>query len=121
MTANDPRDGRQPNARPLKFPLAMKTLEGKTVVLGLVTSKAGALESVEDLQRRIADAAKYVPLDQLCLSPQCGFASTFRGNPVNEDGKPLVVAVLAQVDTLIYSAILWALWRAGFAVSRKHA
>ena len=54
--------------------------KGKTVVLGLVTSKAGALESAEELERRIADAAKYVELDQLCLSPQCGFASTEEGN-----------------------------------------
>jgi 5-methyltetrahydropteroyltriglutamate--homocysteine methyltransferase len=58
--------------------------KGKIVVLGLVTSKAGALESVEELQRRIADAAKYVPLDQLCLSPQCGFASTEERNSLTE-------------------------------------
>ena len=54
--------------------------KGKTVVLGLVTSKTGALESADELERRIADAAKYVDLDQLCLSPQCGFASTEEGN-----------------------------------------
>jgi 5-methyltetrahydropteroyltriglutamate--homocysteine methyltransferase len=59
--------------------------KGKTVVLGLVTSKAGELESVDELERRIADAAKYVPLDQLCLSPQCGFASTEEGNSLTED------------------------------------
>jgi 5-methyltetrahydropteroyltriglutamate--homocysteine methyltransferase len=59
--------------------------KGKTVVLGLVTSKAGALESADDLKRRIADAAKYVPLDQLCLSPQCGFASTEEGNSLTEE------------------------------------
>jgi len=59
--------------------------KGKTVVLGLVTSKSGALESVEDLQRRIDTAAKYVDLEQLCLSPQCGFASTEEGNLLAED------------------------------------
>ena len=59
--------------------------KGKTVVLGLVTSKTGALESSEDLERRIADAARYVDLDQLCLSPQCGFASTEEGNSLSEE------------------------------------
>ncbi len=65
---------------PLRFVPA-----NKTVVLGLVTSKSGVLESVEELERRIADAARYVNLDQLCLSPQCGFASTEEGNLLTED------------------------------------
>jgi 5-methyltetrahydropteroyltriglutamate--homocysteine methyltransferase len=52
----------------------------KRVVLGLVTSKRAALESKDELKRRIDEAARYVPLDQLCLSPQCGFASTVDGN-----------------------------------------
>ena len=58
---------------------------GKTVVLGLVTSKVGALEEKDALKRRIAEAAKHAPLDQLCLSPQCGFASTEEGNVLAED------------------------------------
>jgi len=57
----------------------------KLVVLGLVTTKSGALESKEALARRIGEAAKYVPLDRLCLSPQCGFASTHHGNTLTED------------------------------------
>lgn len=57
----------------------------KTVVLGLVTTKAGALESQDDLIRRIEAAASYVPLERLTLSPQCGFASTLQGNPLTED------------------------------------
>ncbi|MGH6767864.1 MAG: 5-methyltetrahydropteroyltriglutamate--homocysteine S-methyltransferase [Xanthobacteraceae bacterium] len=57
----------------------------KTVVLGLVTSKSGALESKDELKRRIDEAGKYVDLDQLCLSPQCGFASTEEGNVLAED------------------------------------
>ena len=57
----------------------------KTVVLGLVTSKSGALESKDELKRRIDEAAKYVSIDQLCLSPQCGFASTEEGNILAED------------------------------------
>ena len=57
----------------------------KTVVLGLVTTKSGALEPKDTLRRRIDEAAKYVPLDRLCLSPQCGFASTHHGNTLTED------------------------------------
>jgi 5-methyltetrahydropteroyltriglutamate--homocysteine methyltransferase len=57
----------------------------KTIVLGLVSSKTGALESKDTIKRRIDDAAKLVPLEQLCLSPQCGFASTEDGNQLTED------------------------------------
>ena len=59
--------------------------KGKSVVLGLVTTKRGQLESKDDLKRRIEQAAKYAPLDQLCLSGQCGFASTEEGNVLTED------------------------------------
>jgi 5-methyltetrahydropteroyltriglutamate--homocysteine methyltransferase len=52
------------------------------VVLGLVTSKVGTLETKDDLRRRLDEAAKYIPLDQLCVSPQCGFSSTVEGNDV---------------------------------------
>jgi 5-methyltetrahydropteroyltriglutamate--homocysteine methyltransferase len=55
------------------------------VVLGLVTSKSGSLESKDELKRRIEEAAKFVALDQLCLSPQCGFASTEEGNILSEE------------------------------------
>jgi 5-methyltetrahydropteroyltriglutamate--homocysteine methyltransferase len=57
----------------------------KQIVLGLVTSKSGALEDTDALKRRIDEATKFVPLDQLCLSPQCGFASTEEGNVLTED------------------------------------
>jgi 5-methyltetrahydropteroyltriglutamate--homocysteine methyltransferase len=57
----------------------------RQVVLGLVTTKTGRLESRDDIKRRIEEAAKYIPLDQLCLSPQCGFASTEEGNLLAED------------------------------------
>ena len=57
----------------------------KIVVLGLVTTKTGALERKADIKRRIDEATKYVALDQLCLSPQCGFASTEEGNVLAED------------------------------------
>jgi 5-methyltetrahydropteroyltriglutamate--homocysteine methyltransferase len=57
----------------------------RTVVLGLVTTKTGKLESKDLIKRRIDEAAKYISLDQLCLSPQCGFASSEEGNTLAED------------------------------------
>jgi 5-methyltetrahydropteroyltriglutamate--homocysteine methyltransferase len=57
----------------------------RTIVLGLVTSKRPELESIDELARRVDEAARYVPLAQLCLSPQCGFASTVEGNALTED------------------------------------
>ena len=59
--------------------------KGKTIVLGLVSSKRPTLERKEDLLRRINEAARFIPLDQLAISPQCGFASTMEGNLLNED------------------------------------
>jgi 5-methyltetrahydropteroyltriglutamate--homocysteine methyltransferase len=75
-------DARSGGFDPLRlFPRA----SAKKVVLGLVSSKVPEIESSDLLKRRIEGAAQFVPLDRLCLSPQCGFASTFRGNPVTED------------------------------------
>jgi 5-methyltetrahydropteroyltriglutamate--homocysteine methyltransferase len=59
--------------------------KGKKVVLGLVSSKVGELESADVLKKRIDQAARYVPLEDLCLSPQCGFSSTHHGNKLTED------------------------------------
>ena len=70
-------DDRSGDFRPLRF-----LPKGKMVVLGLVTTKFGTLESKDDLKRRIAEAAQYAPLDQLGLSPQCGFSSTVHGNNI---------------------------------------
>jgi 5-methyltetrahydropteroyltriglutamate--homocysteine methyltransferase len=58
--------------------------KGKTVVLGLVTSKSGVLESKDHLKGRLDEASKFLDLDQICLSPQCGFASTEEGNLLTE-------------------------------------
>ncbi len=66
-------------------PLRFFPKGNKQLVLGLVTSKSGKLESKDAVKRRIDEAAKYVALDQLCLSPQCGFASTEEGNVLSED------------------------------------
>jgi 5-methyltetrahydropteroyltriglutamate--homocysteine methyltransferase len=71
--------------------------KGKHVVLGLVTSKTGVLESKDDLKRRIDEAGKFVSLDQLCLSPQCGFASTEEGNTLAEDEQWAKLAMIVDV------------------------
>ncbi len=71
--------------------------KGKTVVLGLVTTKSGQLESKEELKRRIAEAAKYIDLDQLCLSPQCGFASTEEGNLLAEEQQWTKLRMIVEV------------------------
>jgi 5-methyltetrahydropteroyltriglutamate--homocysteine methyltransferase len=69
----------------------------KTAVLGLVTSKTGRLESKDEIKRRIEQAAKFVPLDQLCLSPQCGFASTEEGNVLAEDEQWAKLRMIVEV------------------------
>jgi len=73
-------DERSGDFAPLRF-----VPPGKKVVLGLVTTKRGELESKDDLKRRIDEAARYVPLEQLCLSPQCGFSSTVEGNALSQE------------------------------------
>lgn len=70
-------DERSGDFKPLRF-----LPKGKIVVLGLVTTKFGEMESKDDLKRRIDEAARYAPLEQLCLSPQCGFSSTVHGNDI---------------------------------------
>ncbi len=89
-------DERSGGFEPLRF-----VPEGKQVVLGLVTTKSGRLEDKDDLKRRIDEASRYVPLDQLCLSPQCGFSSTVEGNALTLDEElaklRLVVETAAEV------------------------
>ena len=70
---------------------------GKTVVLGLVTTKSGALESKDELKRRIDAAAQFCPLEQLALSPQCGFASGERGNPLSLEEETAKLALVVEV------------------------
>jgi 5-methyltetrahydropteroyltriglutamate--homocysteine methyltransferase len=73
-------DARAGGFEPLRF-----VPKGKLVVLGLVTTKHGELESKDELKRRIEEAARFVDIDQLCLSPQCGFSSTVEGNDLSYD------------------------------------
>jgi 5-methyltetrahydropteroyltriglutamate--homocysteine methyltransferase len=71
--------------------------KGKSVVLGIATTKSGKLESKDELKRRIDEAAKYAPLDQLCISGQCGFASTEEGNTLTEDEQWAKLRRMAEV------------------------
>lgn len=75
-------DARSGDFRPLRH-----LPKGKIVVLGLVTTKLGTLENKDDLRRRIDEAAKFAPLEQLCLSPQCGFSSTVHGNVIPHEAQ----------------------------------
>ena len=85
-------DERSGSFEPLRF-----VPKGKIVVLGLLTSKRGALEKKDDVKRRIDAATKYVDLDQLALSPQCGFASTLLGNLLSEDQQFAKLALVVEI------------------------
>ena len=84
-------DERSGDFRPLRF-----LKPGKIVVLGLVTTKFGQLESKDALERRIAEAAQYVPLEQLALSPQCGFSSTVHGNNIAVEDQRRKLALVVE-------------------------
>ncbi|MEU7863633.1 5-methyltetrahydropteroyltriglutamate--homocysteine S-methyltransferase [Nonomuraea sp. NPDC049141] len=84
-------DERSGGFEPLRF-----VPPGKMVVLGLVTTKRGELESKDALKRRIDEAAKFVDLDQLCLSPQCGFSSTVEGNVLTADEQFAKLALIVE-------------------------
>jgi len=84
-------DERSGGFEPLRF-----VPQGKMVVLGLVTTKSGKLEDKDALKRRIDEAARFVPLDQLCLSPQCGFSSTVEGNVLTSDEQFAKLRLIAQ-------------------------
>ena len=75
------------------------------VVLGLVTSKMGTLERRDDLKRRIDEAAKYVPLEQICVSPQCGFSSTIEGNEVTVDQQKAKLALCVQLAREVWGGL----------------
>ncbi|MEG0289751.1 MAG: 5-methyltetrahydropteroyltriglutamate--homocysteine S-methyltransferase [Carnobacterium sp.] len=82
-------------------PLA-KVSGDKKVVLGLITSKEGALESPEQIIDRIYEAAQYIPLDRLCLSPQCGFASTEEGNILTEEQQWEKIALIKEIAEKVW-------------------
>jgi 5-methyltetrahydropteroyltriglutamate--homocysteine methyltransferase len=90
-------DARSGDFAPLRFVPA-----GKRVVLGLVTTKRGALESKDDLKRRIEEASRYVPLENLCLSPQCGFSSTVEGNALTYDEQVAKLALIVETAAEVW-------------------
>ena len=74
----------------------------REVVLGLVTTKKERLETVDELRGRIDEAAKYVPLERLALSPQCGFASTMEGNLISPERQREKLARVAETARLVW-------------------
>jgi 5-methyltetrahydropteroyltriglutamate--homocysteine methyltransferase len=90
-------DARSGGFEPLRF-----VPDGKMVVLGLVTTKRGELEEKDELKRRIEDASRFVPLDQLCLSPQCGFSSTVEGNTLTYDQQVAKLRLIVETAQEIW-------------------
>ena len=78
--------------------------KGKIAVLGLITTKVGRVESVDELWRRIDEAARYLSLEQLAISPQCGFASSLRGNLLTEDEQFRKLDVMIEVARRVWDA-----------------
>ena len=95
-------DERSGGFEPLRF---LPRGSAKRVVLGLVSTKSAVLEPKDVLKRRIEAAAKVVPLENLCLSPQCGFASTFRGNPISEDVQRRKLERVVEVATEVWGGL----------------
>ena len=90
-------DARSGGFEPLRF-----VPPGKMVVLGLVTTKRGELEQKGDLKRRIEAASRYVDIDQLCLSPQCGFASTVEGNALTVAEETAKLGLVAETAAEVW-------------------
>jgi 5-methyltetrahydropteroyltriglutamate--homocysteine methyltransferase len=91
---DDPRSG---GFEPLRF-----VPKGKMIVLGLLTSKRGELEEKSLIKRRIEEAAQYIDIDQLCLSPQCGFASAMQGNLLTEDDEKRKLALIVEIAAEVW-------------------
>jgi 5-methyltetrahydropteroyltriglutamate--homocysteine methyltransferase len=92
-------DARSGGFEPLRF-----VPEDKLVVLGLVTTKRGELEQKDELKRRIEDATQYVALEQLCLSPQCGFSSTVEGNELTYDQEVAKLRLIVEVAEEVWGS-----------------
>jgi 5-methyltetrahydropteroyltriglutamate--homocysteine methyltransferase len=90
-------DTRSGGFEPLRF-----VPKGKMVVLGLMTTKRGELESKDLLKRRIEEASHFVPIEQLCLSPQCGFSSTFEGNTLSYDQEVAKLELLVETAAEVW-------------------
>ena len=92
-------DQRSGDFRPLRF-----LPKGKTIVLGLVTTKLGELESKDVLKRRIDEAARYAPIEQLCISPQCGFSSTVHGNAIAVEAQRAKLRLVVEVADAVWGS-----------------
>ena len=92
-------DWRSGDFAPLRF-----LPKGKIVVLGIITSKFGQLEPKDGIKRRIEEAAQYAPLDQLALSPQCGFSSTVHGNEVTVEEEIAKLRLVVEVSREIWGS-----------------
>jgi len=90
-------DQRSGGFEPLRF-----VPKGKTIVLGLITTKRPELEAKDDIKRRVEEAARYVDVDQLCLSPQCGFSSTLEGNAVTQQDQVRKLRLVVEVAEEIW-------------------
>jgi len=93
-------DARSGDFRPLRH-----VPKGKTVVLGLVSTKIGTLEHKDDLKRRIDEAARFAPLDQMCLSPQCGFSSTVHGNDIARDSQAAKLRLVVETAREVWGDV----------------
>ncbi|MBT9462907.1 5-methyltetrahydropteroyltriglutamate--homocysteine S-methyltransferase [Hydrogenophaga sp.] len=93
-------DERSGDFRPLRY-----LSKDKIVVLGLVTTKFGQLETKDALKRRIEEAAKYAPLDQMCLSPQCGFSSTVHGNNIAMEDQRKKLALVVETANEVWGSV----------------
>ena len=91
-------DARSGTFEPLRF-----VPKGKMVVLGLVTTKRGELEDKDAIKRRVEEASRYVPLEQLCLSPQCGFSSTVEGNLVTQEQQVAKLRLIVETAEEIWA------------------
>ena len=96
MEYDDERSG---DFKPLRY-----LPKGKTVVLGLVTTKFGSLESKDDLKRRIDEAARYAPIGQLALSPQCGFSSTVHGNDITVEAQRAKLRLVVETAQEVWGS-----------------
>jgi 5-methyltetrahydropteroyltriglutamate--homocysteine methyltransferase len=93
-------DARSGTFAPLRF-----VPRDKIVVLGLVSTKVGTLESKDELKRRIDEAAGFVPLDQLCLSPQCGFSSTVHGNEIARESQAMKLRLVVETAREVWGSV----------------
>jgi 5-methyltetrahydropteroyltriglutamate--homocysteine methyltransferase len=90
-------DHRSGDFSPLRF-----VPKDKTIVLGLISSKLGELEPADAIRRRIDEAARMVPIEQLCLSPQCGFSSTVHGNDISFENQRAKLALVVDVARRVW-------------------